>query len=127
MSRPRRHRLHRIAHLVLVALLALGIVAAPALSFAAEAHDAIAHVDDHDGHAGAMHDHDDAPAQDGDDDGRVLHAVMHLATCCGHACAMLPTSWSTTFHPLPTHLVARVDTPAPEHAPEHPLRPPIAA
>lgn len=125
MSGARRHRLHRIARLVLVALLAIGIVAAPALSFAAEAHDAVAHAGDHDGDDGATHEHDDAPARDGD--GRVLHAVMHLATCCGHACAMLPTAWQATFHVLPTQLAARVDAPAPEHAPERPLRPPIAA
>lgn len=125
MSRRHRHPPSRFARLVLLALLAFGVAAAPALSFAAEAHDAIGHAGDHRGGNAHEHTHPDAPQQG--DSGEVMHLVMHLATCCGHACAVLPPALPLPAHALPAPPDARAHAFPPDSAGDDPLRPPIAA
>jgi len=125
MSRRYRPPPSRFARLVLLALLAFGVAAAPILSFAAETHDAIGHAGDHRGGDAHEHAHADAPQQG--DGGEVLHLVMHLATCCGHACAMLPTTMALPAQALSAPPDARIHAFPPDKAGDDPLRPPIAA
>lgn len=124
MPRAARPWLRRVTRLALVALLAFGVVAAPALSFAAEAHESVAHADDHADADDATHEHADAGTGCNED---TLHLVMHLATCCGHACALLPTAWPTQAHAHAAPPAVHADACAVERAPEHLLRPPISA
>lgn len=118
----RRTPFRFLARVVMLALLAFATVAAPALSFAAEAHEAVGHPGDH-GHA--SHEHaDDTDAGEG---GRMLHLVTLAGICCGHACALLPAAWLPTAQAVPAQPEARIATFAPGRVAENPLRPPIAA
>lgn len=119
---------HRsLARIVVLALLALAMATAPALSFAAEAHEAVDHPAAHDGgHGDARHDRADG-GEPGDDGARVLHLVTQLGICCGHACALLPADWSPAIQPAPAQPDARIDILTAGRRPEHPLRPPIDA
>ncbi len=121
----RRPPFRALASIAMLALLAFAVAAAPALSFAAEAHEAIEHAGDHRGGDASGHDHADAP-QPGDG-GEVMHLVMHLATCCGHACAVLPMALPLPAHALSAPPDARVHAFPPDNAGDDPLRPPIAA
>ena len=134
MSRPRQRAstarsLPALARFAWLALLVLGIACAPALSSAAELHDLVAHADDHAGDPpGARgHDHADAGDRDGEGDGQVLHAVMLLGGCCGHASATLPGTPLLPDLRAAARPDARVDALPPDAGTETLLRPPIAA
>ena len=120
---------HRsLARIVALALLALATAVAPALSFAAEAHEAVDHPAAHGcDHDDARHDHADDDGKPGDDGARMLHLVTQLGICCGHACALLPASWSPAIQSAPAQPDVRIDILAAGRRPEHPLRPPIDA
>lgn len=119
----RRSPNRSLARIVVLALLALAMALAPALSFAAEAHEAVDHPAAH----GGDHDHAGDDAAPGGDDARVLHLVTQLGICCGHACALLPAGWSAAIQAAPAQPDARIDILAAGRRPEHPLRPPIDA
>ena len=118
-----------LARIVALALLALAMATAPALSFAAEAHEAVDHPAAHGGnHDDARHEHaDEDDGEPGEAGARMLHLVTQLGICCGHACALLPAGWSPAIQSAPAQPDARIDILAAGRRPEHPLRPPIDA
>ena len=118
-----------LVRIAMLALLAFAVVAGPALSFAAETHEAVGHpAADGCGHGHPQHDQDDRNDEaDAGDGGRMLHLVTQLGICCGHACALLPATWPLAAQAVPAQPHARIETLAPGRAAENPLRPPIAA
>lgn len=120
----RRPPFRALARIVMLVLLAFAAAAAPALSFAAETHEAIGHPGEHE-HEHAVHGH--AGDADTDDGGKMLHLVTQLGICCGHACALLPDAWRPSAHAAPAQPDARPDPFAPGRVADNPLRPPIAA
>jgi len=124
---PRRRSPRRSpARTLVLALLAWAMALAPALSFAAEAHEAIGHP----AALGCDHEagrHDQADEEHGDDGARMLHLVTQLGICCGHACALPPASPTLAARATPAQPDVRIGALAPGRAPEDPLRPPIAA
>lgn len=108
-----------------LAVLLLAVLANPVLAAVGDLHEATrgsaAHLHQADGHALA------ADADDADNAGDLLHALMHAAHCCGHLTAI-----PSQFALLPMAAVraapqARADLPARSHTPSLALRPPIAA
>jgi len=109
---------------LLVLLLGFWLCAHPVLGSLAEMHELAEHAVQ----AGdAADDHDHAPPDDSGSTPR-LHALLHLAHCCGHGACALPgatllvaTGLGPVSHDaLPPPRVATVD-------PVNPFRPPISA
>ncbi|TAA36797.1 hypothetical protein [Pseudoxanthomonas winnipegensis] len=105
-----------------LAVLLLAVLANPVLAAVGDLHEATR------GSAAHLHQADEhALADDADDAGDLLHALMHAAHCCGHLTAI-----PSRFALLPMAAVraapqARADLPARSHTPSLALRPPIAA
>lgn len=130
----KKRRLPSFPGLLLLAAMALGLVLQPVLAsigeLHAQAHDPtgshpLAAQLDHPPAADGHDDHDDHPA--GDEDSDPLHALIHLAHCCGQSFATLPSPFLVTAHllrePLP------IDGPQilAQGLPLAPFRPPIAS
>lgn len=123
-SLPRRNRLPRLLALW---LLLLAVVWQPVLASVGDIHEI--------GHGGAMHavaegDHaNDAAHGDAgspEEDGNLLHALMHAGHCCGHAVAM-PAAVVARLQVFHAGSVPVLRDVVPSLAPRnHPFRPPIA-
>lgn len=102
---------------LLLALLVLGLIAAPVLVAMGNTYEA-AH-----GETVEQHDHAPDAHDDGDD---LLHAVAHCATCGAHTPALPPVaSWLAPQ--VMSHPALPACGSAPARAPESVLRPPISA
>jgi len=102
---------------LLLALLVLGLIAAPVLVAMGNTYEAA--------HGETAEQHDHAP-ETHDDGGDLLHAVAHCATCGAHTPALPPVP--ALLAPLAmSHPALSAFDAAPAHVPESLLRPPISA
>lgn len=112
---------------LMLVLLVLATLCAPALSFAAEAHGRLAHPLAAGEDYAHGHGHEDAADEAGDGEAASpLHVAMHAAGCAGHACATLP---AMPMHPPAAASVPAAGQPgplAPDALPDRNLRPPIS-
>ena len=139
MLRFLRHRRVALLRLPALAMLLLAVLANPVLASLGDLHE-LGNGNEHlhavNEHADVAtgHDHADGEAGEGlavvgggDDEGDLLHALMHASHCCGHLTAIVPAPMRVPAMILPdvTPIMATVPM---AHAPRASLlRPPIAA
>jgi len=110
-----------------LALLLLAVLANPVLASLGDLHEMgggehLHAVSDH-GDAGPAHGHADGDEDEGD----LLHALMHASHCCGHLTAIVPAPLALPGM-APASVAPIADTvPVPSPQPTSLLRPPIVA
>ncbi|MGH8026426.1 MAG: hypothetical protein ACREO0_06830 [Pseudoxanthomonas sp.] len=116
-----RHRMVRLLRLPALALLVLAVLVNPVFAAVGDLHESSHGSAEH---AQPLDVHDHAGTQE--EEGDLLHALMHAAHCCGHLTAIL----SAPFVPYAPS--SSGDAPMPAFASPHspprtdPFRPPIA-
>lgn len=127
MFRFPRHSRFRLLRLPALALLLLAVLANPVLASLGDLHELGSGGE----HLHAVTEHGDAaPGHvhgDDENDGSLLHALMHASHCCGHLTAILPAAALALNVASPEAAPAAASFPRPHARPDSLLRPPIPA